>query len=218
MVQTSLMLSASLLLCGAFYKQAIHIYKYIKGWLFHPRPVSKATNWDPCAEVRGWLSLERQVLNTAGQRASHPSHPGEPAGFSAPGRLVYFYKRCLYWKCLLSCNFGSSIRLCVCLLLSGGGKRLWLLTTSTDWGWAAHAASPLTDTVTTRAICITSDVFVTQLLFAGYWNEEELEVGSALYDTWSHCLQIILFSPGYAPLIITVYVTKEIIKSKKVQM
>lgn len=87
-----------------------------------------------CRSQRMRLSPERQVLNTAGRRAFPPSRPGEPAGFSAPGRLVYFYKGCLSSKCRLSCNFGSSIRLCVCLLLSGGGKRLRLLTTSTDWG------------------------------------------------------------------------------------
>lgn len=78
------------------------------------------------------MSLERQVLNTAGRHASHPSHPGEPAGYSAPGCLAYFCKRCLSSKCPLSCNFGSSIRLCVCRSLSGGGKRLWLLTNSTE--------------------------------------------------------------------------------------
>ena len=82
------------------------------------------------------LSLERQLLNTAGRHAFLPLRPGEPAGFSAPGHLVYFYKSCLPSKCWLSCNFGSSIHLCVFLLLSGGRKRLRLLTTGTDRGWA----------------------------------------------------------------------------------
>lgn len=102
-----------------------------------------------CRSRRMRLAPERQDLNTAGRRAFPPSRPGEPAGFPAPGCLVYFYKRCLSSKCRLSCNFGSSIRLCVCLLLSGGGKRLRLLTASTDRGRAARYSS-------TRATCITS--------------------------------------------------------------
>ena len=101
-----------------------------------------------CRSQRMRLSLEREDLNTAGRRAFPPSRPGEPAGFSAPGCLVYFYKRCLSPKCQLSCNFGSSIRLRVCLLFSWGGKRLWLLTASADRGRAARTVSPLTDTVT----------------------------------------------------------------------
>lgn len=120
-----------------------------------------------CRSQRMRLSLERQVLNTADRRAFPPSRPGEPAGFSAPGSLVYFYKRCLPSKCWLCCNFGSSIRLCVCLLLSGGGKRLRLLTTGTDWGWAAHTASLLADTVT-LVQCVR-----TQLLFACFWKERK---------------------------------------------
>lgn len=122
-----------------------------------------------CRSQRMRLSPERQDLNTAGRCAFPPSRPGEPAGFSAPGCLVYFYKRCLSSKCRLSCNFGSSIRLCVCLPLSWGGKRLRPLTTSTGRG--PSCLYSFSSGWYTRATHIVSDVVRTPPLFARYLKE-----------------------------------------------
>lgn len=132
-VQSSLMLSASLLLCGEFL-QTSNTYLEIHQKVALPPSVCQRNHKlrSMCRSQRMRLSLERQVLNRAGWHAFPPLRPAEPAGFSAPGCLVYFYKRCLSSEYRSSCNFGSSIRLCVCLFLSWGGRRLWLLTTSTD--------------------------------------------------------------------------------------
>lgn len=165
-----------------------------------------------CRSQRMRLSRERQVLNRAGRHAFPPSRPAEPAGFSAPGCLVYFYKRCLSSESRSSCNFGSSIRLSVCLLLSWGGKRLWLLTTSTDRGWAARTASPLADAATLVQHNITSDVArEEELLVEGCtFRKYEFKSGKIKLSTWHLdllCLQTEVWSQAEYPTLITKVIT-----------
>lgn len=147
MVQSSRMRSASPLLCGVYYKQAIHIFKYIKGWPLPPSACRRSHKLrSMCRSQKMRLSLERQDLNTAGRRAFPPSRPGEPAGFSAPGCLVYFYKRCLSsnagWAIILG-RPSVSVSVC-CSLGEERGCGRWPL--AQKWGRAAPAASPPADT------------------------------------------------------------------------
>lgn len=123
---SALMLSASPLLCGDFLFFTNKQYIFINTSKGGPSTLGRQRDHklrSMCTRQKMRLSPERQVLNRAGRRAFSPSHPAEPAGFSAPGCLVYFYKRCLSSECWWSCNFGSSIRLCVCLSVALLGRK-----------------------------------------------------------------------------------------------
>lgn len=142
----------SLLHCGGFYMSS----PYLK-----VHQMSADLSEEPLTGIYGQNSEDDFIPGRTGSKKSCPGCllPIVTCAtfcFSAPGCLVYLYKRCLFFERWLDCNFGCpSVSMSVCWSLweeRGCGCRPLAQTGLSSLGFSSGWGS------NTGATCVTSDV------------------------------------------------------------